>query len=149
MLYVIILLAIILATCLTCIFRSESQKMDQLVLTPEEERMSLSEATLAYEQSYFARCPPAGDVEAWNRDKVGGLTDSTPSQLVDAFLKGRNETIEVLAAYDRSALDGSVTVAGGESVPLLDFIDRVSNHTSWHAAQLVPASSRARLGGDR
>ena len=43
----------------------------------------------------------------------------------------------------------SVTVAGGESVPLLDFIDRVSNHTSWHTAQLVPASSRARLGGDR
>ena len=77
------------------------------------------------------------------------LRKITPSQLVDSFLKGRNETIEVLAAYERTALNGSVTVAGGESVPLLDFIDRVSNHTSWHAAQLVPASSRVRLGGDR
>ncbi len=96
-----------------------------------------------------AEIDAVNDVDAWNRDKVGGLADSTPSQLVDAFLKGRNETIEVLAAYERSALDASVTVAGGERLPLLDFIDRVSNHTSWHAAQLVPASSRARLGGDK
>nr|AUF80926.1 hypothetical protein S36_0539 [uncultured bacterium]AUF80949.1 hypothetical protein S37_0562 [uncultured bacterium] len=96
-----------------------------------------------------AEIDAVNDVDAWNRKKVSGLTDATPSQLVATFLKGRNDTLEVLAAYQSSDLDGSVTVAGGESVPLLDFIDRVSNHTSWHAAQLVPASSRARPGGDR
>ena len=113
-----------------------------------EERLQIRFRSAAGNASQ-AEIDAVNDVEAWNRDKVSGLTASTPSQLVDAFLKGRNETIEVLAAYERSALDGSVTVAGGESVPLLDFIDRVSNHTSWHAAQLVPASSRARLAGDR
>ncbi len=81
--------------------------------------------------------------------KVSALAGATPSHLVDLFLEGRNGTLEVLAAFERPHLDGSVTVAGGESVPLLDFIDRVSNHTSWHAGQLVPASSRVRLGGDK
>lgn len=113
-----------------------------------EERLQIRFRSAAGNASQ-AEIDAVNDVDAWNRDKVGGLADSTPSQLVDAFLKGRNETIEVLAAYERSALDASVTVAGGERLPLLDFIDRVSNHTSWHAAQLVPASSRARLGGDK
>jgi hypothetical protein len=113
-----------------------------------EERLQIRFRSAAGNASQ-AEIEAVNDVDAWNREKVGGLTDVTPSQLVDAFLKGRNDTIEVLAAYQRSDLDGSVTVAGGESVPLLDFIDRVSNHTSRHAAQLVPASSRARLSGDR
>jgi uncharacterized damage-inducible protein DinB len=86
------------------------------------------------------------DIEAWNQAKVSALADAAPSQLVDEFLKGRNDTLEALAQLERPDLDSSVTIAGGESVPLLDFIDRVSNHTSWHAGQLVPASSRARLG---
>ncbi|MCI0831324.1 MAG: maleylpyruvate isomerase N-terminal domain-containing protein [Chloroflexi bacterium] len=113
-----------------------------------EERLQIRFRSVAGEAAQ-AEIDAVNDVDAWNREKVSALTDATPAQLVDLFLKGRNETIEVLAAYQRSALDGNVTVAGGESVPLLDFIDRVSNHTSWHAAQLVPASSRARLGGDR
>lgn len=89
------------------------------------------------------------DIDAWNQEKVGALAGATPTQLVDEFLTGRNDTLEVLATLDRPDLDGSVTVAGGGSVSVLDFIDRVSNHTSWHAGQLVPASSRARLAGDK
>ena len=88
------------------------------------------------------------DIDAWNHEKVSALAGATPSQLVDVFLKGRNGTLEVLSGFERPDLDGSVTVAGGGSVSVLDFIDRVSNHTSWHAGQLVPASSRARLSRD-
>lgn len=96
-----------------------------------------------------AEIDAVNDVDAWNREKVSALAKSTPSRLVDLFLEGRNGTLEVLSGFERRDLDGSVTVAGGESVPLLDFIDRVSNHTSWHAGQLVPASSRVRLAGDK
>ena len=92
-----------------------------------------------------AEIDAVNDVDVWNREKVSAITDATPSQLVDVFLKGRNDTLEVLAAYERSGLEASVTVAGGESVPLLDFIDRVSNHTSWHAGQLEPASGRRQV----
>ncbi|HEY5624986.1 MAG TPA: maleylpyruvate isomerase N-terminal domain-containing protein [Dehalococcoidia bacterium] len=93
-----------------------------------------------------AEIDAVNDVDAWNQEKVRALASATPAQLVDEFLKGRNDTLEVLAGFERPDLEGSVTVAGGEGVPLLDFIDRVSNHTSWHAGQLVPGSSRARLG---
>ncbi len=96
-----------------------------------------------------AEIDAVNDIDAWNAEKVGGLTDATPSQLVDVFLKGRNDTLEALAALVRPDLESSVTVSGGGSVSVLDFIDRVSNHTSWHAGQLVPASSRARLSGER
>ncbi|MCH8200957.1 MAG: maleylpyruvate isomerase N-terminal domain-containing protein [Chloroflexi bacterium] len=117
-------------------------------IASNEERLQIRFRSAAGKATQ-AEIGAVNDVDAWNREKVSGLTDATPPQLVDEFLKGRNDTLEVLAAYERSDLDSSVTVAGGESVSLLDFIDRVSNHTSWHAAQLVPASSRARLGGDR
>lgn len=85
------------------------------------------------------------DVDAWNAEKVGPLADAEPSALVDMFQANRNETLETLASLTREDIAGTVKVSGGDEVTLLEFIDRVSNHTSWHAGQLVPASSRARL----
>lgn len=113
-----------------------------------EERLQVRFRSAA-DKASEAEIAAVNDIDTWNREKVSARAGATPSQLVDEFLKGSNDTLEVLAGFERPDLGGSVTVAGGESVPLLDFIDRVSNHTSRHAGQLVPASRRARLRGDK
>jgi uncharacterized damage-inducible protein DinB len=96
-------------------------------------------------QSTQAEIDAVNDIDAWNAGKVTPLLESEPSALIDLFLKNRNKTLETLAGFNREALEGRVAVSGGDQLTLLEFIDRVSNHTSWHAGQLVPASSRARL----
>ena len=113
-------------------------------MASNEERLQIRFRSAAGNASQ-AEIDAVNDIDAWNQEKVSDLTGATPSQLVSVFLKGRNDTLEVLAAYERSGLDGSVTVAGGGSVSVLDFIDRVSNHTSWHAGQLEPASGRRQV----
>lgn len=117
-------------------------------LASNEERLQVRFRSAAG-KAESAELDAVNDVEAWNAESVGRLGDATPRQLVDLFLANRNETLNVLAEMRREGLDGKVTVAGGEQVPLLDFIERVSNHTSRHAGQLVPASSRAKHGGDK
>ena len=84
------------------------------------------------------------DIDGWNARSVAERREWTASRLVGEFLAGRHETLRVLARFQPQHLSGHV-VLGGErgSVPVLEFIDRISNHTSTHAGQLVPAS-RAR-----
>ncbi len=113
-------------------------------LASNEERLQVRIGSAAG-KSAQSEIDAVNDVDAWNHEKVSALAGETPSQLVDLFREGRNGTLEVLAALERPDLAGSVAAGGGESVPLLNFIDRVANHTSWHAGQLVPASRRARL----
>lgn len=113
-------------------------------IASNEERLQVRIRAASGEAS-AADIEAVNNVDSWNAEKVAALYDSTPSQLVDLFLANRNDTVDTLSSLGREHLEGKVTLAGGEQVSLLDFIDRVSRHTSWHAGQLVPASRRARL----
>ena len=93
-----------------------------------------------------AEIDAVNDVDAWNAGAVAARAGASITDLIDEFDRGRNETLATLAALTREDLSNTVTLAGGEQVPLLDFVDRVSNHTSWHSGQFVPASRRSRLG---
>ncbi|MEX0682861.1 MAG: maleylpyruvate isomerase N-terminal domain-containing protein [Dehalococcoidia bacterium] len=114
-------------------------------IASNEERIRIRFASAAGEADPQALAA-INDVETWNSAKVSALADATPTHLVDLFLEGRHHTLDTLEEFKREDLDNTVTVAGSDQIPLLDFIDRVSNHTSWHAGQLAPASRRARLG---
>jgi len=83
------------------------------------------------------------DVDAWNREAVEERKGRSIRELVDELAAGRQGTIQVLSRVQEQHLRGEVTLARGQSVPLLEFIERFSAHTSRHAGQLVPAS-RAR-----
>jgi hypothetical protein len=114
-------------------------------IASNEERLQVRVRSAAG-KAEAAELEAVNNVDQWNAEKVAALYDATPSDLVDLFQANRNQTLETLASLTRDDLAGEVTLAGGEQVTLLDFIDRVSRHTSWHAGQLVPASRRARLG---
>jgi hypothetical protein len=84
------------------------------------------------------------NVEAWNQERVSALANTSPADLVDGFLKNRNTTLEMLAGLKREDLAREVMFSGGTTT-MLEFIDRISDHMSWHSGQLVSASRRAQL----
>jgi hypothetical protein len=83
------------------------------------------------------------DIDEWNEERVKERRGWTMRQLVDEMVRGWYEIRETLSRLSPEHLDTSVTLGGGRLIPLRDFLDRMSVHTSEHAAQLVPAS-RAR-----
>lgn len=93
-----------------------------------------------------AELDAVNNIDQWNAEKLAALGDALPSELIDLFLVNRNRTLETLASLSREDVSGDVRVAEEKHIPLLEFIDGVSNHTSRHAGQLVAASRRARLG---
>ncbi|MDO8614889.1 MAG: maleylpyruvate isomerase N-terminal domain-containing protein [Dehalococcoidia bacterium] len=91
-----------------------------------------------------AELDAVNDVDAWNHAAVTARRGRSPAALAGEFLAGRHATLQELAGFRPPQLSGTVALAGGEEVPVLDFIDRISRHTSVHAGQLVPASSARR-----
>jgi len=94
-------------------------------------------------QAPTAELDAINDVDGWNERVVEERRGRPVRQLVDEFVAGRHETLNVLASFQPAHVRGDVRLGGGGKVPLLEFIDRVAAHTARHAGQLVPAS-RAR-----
>jgi len=95
-----------------------------------------------------AELQAVNDVDEWNAEAVKARRDRQMEELVDEFLAGRRETLQVLSRFHPEHLSGGVQLSSGESIPALEFIDRFAAHTSRHAGQLVPASRARRLRGD-
>jgi hypothetical protein len=83
------------------------------------------------------------DIDAWNRDRVEERRDWPFRRLVDEFVLGWHQIRETLSRLQPDHLDNDVTLGPNRTIKARDFLDRMSIHTSEHAAQLVPAS-RAR-----
>lgn len=83
------------------------------------------------------------DIDGWNAERVRERGDWPVRQLVDELVLGWHEIRVTLSAFGAEHLDRSVTLGGGRSILAGEFLSRMSEHTSTHAGQLVPAS-RAR-----
>lgn len=90
-----------------------------------------------------AELEAVNDIDGWNARAIAERRDRPVRALIDELVAGRHGTLSVLASFQPEHLSGNVTLGGGGSAPVLDFIDRISAHTSRHAGHLVPAS-RAR-----
>lgn len=83
------------------------------------------------------------DIDGWNEGRVRERRDWSARQLVDEFVLGWSEIRATLGGFQSHHLDLQVTLGAGRTMAASHFLDRMSVHTSEHAAQLVPAS-RAR-----
>ena len=83
------------------------------------------------------------DIDGWNDERVRERRDWPVRQLVDELVLGWHEIRVTLSDFRAEHLDRSVTLGGGRSMLVREFLGRMSEHTSTHAGQLVPAS-RAR-----
>jgi len=83
------------------------------------------------------------DIDGWNARAIAERGAWTLSRLVDELVAGWHEILRVLSRFRPEHLAGRITLGAGETMPVPEFIKRMSAHSSRHAGQLVPAS-RAR-----
>jgi hypothetical protein len=83
------------------------------------------------------------DIDAWNAARVEERRAWPVPQLIDELVAGWHAVREVLSQYRPEHLDNSVTLGPGRTMPVWEFLDRMSEHTSSHAGHLL-AGSRAR-----
>jgi uncharacterized damage-inducible protein DinB len=85
------------------------------------------------------------DIDGWNAERVRERINWSTAKLVDELVEGWHEILVTLSQFQGEHLERNVTLGGGRSMSTGEFLNRMSEHTSTHAAQLVPAS-RARQG---
>jgi len=85
------------------------------------------------------------DIDGWNAERVSERTDWAMAQLVDELVEGWHEILVTLSEFRAEHLGRDITLGGNRSMSSDEFLDRMSEHTSTHAAQLVPASRARRL----
>ncbi len=90
-----------------------------------------------------AEIEAVSDIDGWNRATVEQRRRVSLPALVDELAAGRQATLQVLSGFQPQDVSRPVRLAAGETLPAIEFIDRVAAHTSRHAGHLVPAS-RAR-----
>ncbi len=103
-------------------------------------------------RSALGEAPPAeldavNDIDGWNASATAERRGRSVRELADEFVAGCDGTMQVLGRFTAQTIGNEVTLGGGGTVPALEFITRVSKHTSRHAGQLVPGSRARRAGG--
>ncbi|HVP04095.1 MAG TPA: maleylpyruvate isomerase N-terminal domain-containing protein [Dehalococcoidia bacterium] len=83
------------------------------------------------------------DVDEWNSAAVAERREWPLRRLVDELVLGWHQIQQLLTRFRAEHLSAPVTLGGGQTIPVSEFLTRMSSHTSRHAGQLVPAS-RAR-----
>jgi hypothetical protein len=83
------------------------------------------------------------DIDGWNARATAERRDWPLSRLVDELDAGWHEILKVFSRLEPEHLAKQVTLGAGETMPVSEFIKRMSAHSSRHAGQLVPGS-RAR-----
>jgi uncharacterized protein (TIGR03083 family) len=80
------------------------------------------------------------DVDGWNEKAVAERRGWPVPQLVDELQGGWRKILEVLSRFRPEHVSADVILGGGQTIPALEFMKRMSAHTSRHAGQLVVGS---------
>lgn len=84
------------------------------------------------------------DVDGWNARVVAERRRSSLRFLMDELTAGWYSITKTLSRFKAQDLSRTVVLGGGQDMEVLEFLKRMSAHTSRHAGQLVPASMARR-----
>ena len=110
----------------------------------EKRRAARLRAAAGAKNEEDAALAAVDDADAWNEEQVKARRGLPVRSLVDEFVEGWYEVRQALAAMRPEHLDNPLPIGRGETIPVREFLDRMSAHTQRHAGQLTPASRRAR-----
>ncbi len=83
------------------------------------------------------------DVDGWNARVVAERRGSSLRSLMDELTAGWYSITKTLSRFRAQDISRTVVLGRGQNTEVIEFLKRMSAHTSRHAGQLVPAS-RAR-----
>jgi len=83
--------------------------------------------------------------DEWNAERVASLKGKSMHEAVDVMQKNRHDLLDLVARLQREHLTESVMMSDGRTIPISQYLTFIGTHDSNHAAQLIPASSRARV----
>ena len=83
------------------------------------------------------------ETDKWNQEQVDARRARSVGELVDELMANRHQLMLTLSRLKPDHLSANIGLADGSAITVIDYIDRIGEHESMHAGQLVPAS-RAR-----